>query len=192
MDLIRAIGKQMGYKVQINNLGFDGLIPALASGNIDLAISGMTINEARKKNVDFSVPYYTSGLIILVRSDNNTIKGINDLEGKKIAAQIGTTGAAKASTIKGAKVTQFNNSNEPFLELDNNGVDAVINDQPVIAYYLVQGGHGKMVGEIMEAELYGIAAKKGNTELINKVNAAIDALKKNGEFDKIYRKWFGA
>ena len=82
--------------------------------------------------------------------------------------------------------------NEPFIELDNKGVDAVINDQPVVAYYLVNGGKGKMVGDIMEAEYYGIAAKKGNKALVKQVNEALAALKKNGEYDKIYKKWFGA
>lgn len=84
------------------------------------------------------------------------------------------------------------NANEPFIELDNKGVDAVINDQPVVAYYLVNGGKGKMVGDIMEAEYYGIAAKKGNKALVKQVNEALAALKKNGEYDKIYKKWFGA
>lgn len=195
MDLARALGKEMGRKVELVNLGFDGLIPALGAGNIDLAISGMTITEARKNAVDFSDPYYTAGLIIMVRPDDNRIKGINDLQGKKIGVQIGTTGTNKALTIKGAEVKQFNNADEPNLELANKGVDAVINDQPVIAYYLVsQGGEGKgkMVGEIMEAELYGIAAKKGNQALIKQVNEALAALKKSGEYDKIYKKWFGA
>lgn len=102
--------------------------------------------------------------IVLVRPDETNIKGINDLVGKRIGAQIGTTGATKAgaSSVKGADVKQYNNANEPFIELDNKGVDAVINDQPVVAYYLVNGGKGKMVGDIMEAEYYGIAAKKGN------------------------------
>ena len=174
------------------NLGFDGLIPALSTGNIDLAVSGMSITEERKNAVDFCDPYYTSGLIVLVRPDETNIKGINDLVGKRIGAQIGTTGATKASSVKGADVKQYNNANEPFIELDNKGVDAVINDQPVVAYYLVNGGKGKMVGDIMEAEYYGIAAKKGNKALVKQVNEALAALKKNGEYDKIYKKWFGA
>ena len=192
MDLIRAIGKQMGYKVELVNLGFDGLIPALSTGNIDLAVSGMSITEERKNAVDFCDPYYTSGLIVLVRPDETNIKSINDLVGKRIGAQIGTTGATKASSVKGADVKQYNNANEPFIELDTKGVDAVINDQPVVAYYLVNGGKGKMVGDIMEAEYYGIAAKKGNKALVKQVNEALAALKKNGEYDKIYKKWFGA
>ena len=79
IDLAKALGKQMGYKVELVNLGFDGLIPALSTGNIDLAVSGMSITEERKNAVDFCDPYYTSGLIVLVRPDETNIKGINDL-----------------------------------------------------------------------------------------------------------------
>lgn len=83
IDLAKALGKQMGYKVELVNLGFDGLIPALSTGNIDLAVSGMSITEERKNAVDFCDPYYTSGLIVLVRPDETQHKGINDLVGKR-------------------------------------------------------------------------------------------------------------
>ena len=82
MDLIRAIGTKLGYKVEISSMGFDALIPALNSGNIDVAIAGMSITDERKKVVVFSDPYYTSGLIVMVKKDDDTIKGFSDLEGK--------------------------------------------------------------------------------------------------------------
>ena len=193
MDLIRALGKQMGYKVEIQNMGFDALIPALNSGNIDVAIAGMSITEERKKAVEFSEPYYTSGLIVMVDKDNNEIKSIEDLKGKRIACQIGTTGEKKSRTVADAKVNTFNTQSEASLELKNGGADAVINDVPVVDYYLAQGGSevAKTVGEVMEAEQYGIAVKKGNTQLIGEINKAMAELKANGEFDKIYKTWFG-
>ena len=193
MDLIRAVGKQAGYKVQISNMGFDALIPALQAGNIDVAVSGMTITDERKKAVDFSDPYYTSGLIVLVNKDNTTVKSINDLKGKKIAVQIGTTGEKKGRSVEGAKVTAFNANTEAIMELKNKGVDAVINDAPVVGYYLAQGGdkHAMTVGEIMEAEQYGMAVKKGNKQLLADLNKGLAELKKNGEYDKLYKKWFG-
>ena len=194
MDLARAIGKQMGMKVEIVNTPFDGLIPALNSGTIDGAISGMTITDARKKQVNFCTPYYKSGLIVMVKKDNTTIKSIKDLEGKKVAVQIGTTGAAQAHKIKGAKITEFNSNPEACLELKNGGAEAVIGDLPVEQYYLTQGGDkdAKLVGETLSAEEYGIALAKKNTELLTKMNKAIEELKKNGEYDKLYKKWFGA
>lgn len=79
------------------------------------------------------------------------------------------------------------------MELTNGGVDAVINDSPVIGYYLAQGGSevAKTVGDVMEAEQYGIAVKKDNTKLLEDINKALAELKKDGEYDKIYKTWFG-
>ena len=175
MDLARAIGKQMGYKVEIQNMGFDALIPALNAGNIDMVAAGMSITEERQKAVTFSDPYYTSGLIVMVNKDNTEVKSIKDLEGKRIAVQIGTTGENKARTVKDAKVTAYNN------------------DSPVVGYYLAQGGNktAMTVGDVMEAEQYGLAVKKGNDKLAGEINKALAELKKNGEYDKIYKTWFG-
>lgn len=192
IDLMKAVGKQMGYEVQIQNMGFDGLIPALEGGNIDVIASGMTINDERSKKVAFSKAYYKSGLTIAVKKDNEAIKGFKDLEGKNIAAQIGTTGAAEAKKIANAKVREFNSAPEAFMELKTGGADAVINDKPVNDYYLAQGGSkdAKIVGEPLTSEDYGLATKK-NSELTGQIDKALDELKKNGEYDKIYEKWFG-
>lgn len=193
MDLARAVGKQMGCEVEIVSMGFDALIPALNSGNIDMVAAGMTINDERKQAVSFSDPYYTSGLIILVNKDNNDVKSIKDLEGKRIACQIGTTGEKMARSVAGAKVAAFNTNDEAVMELKNKGVDAIINDSPVVGYYLAQGGNKTMktVGDVMEAEQYGLAVKKGNDKLVKDVNKALLELKKNGAYDKIYETWFG-
>jgi len=194
MDLIRAIGKEMGYEVDIQNINFDGLIPAMEAGNIDVIISGMTITDERSKKVQFSKPYYQSGLTIAVKNDNKTINSFKDLEGKTIAVQIGTTGANEAKKIKDAKVKEFNSSADTFMELKIGGVEAVVNDRPVNDYYLAQGGSkdAKVLSEILTAEDYGIAVNKKNTDLAKQVDAALEKLKSNGEYDKIYQKWFGA
>ncbi|AJQ26103.1 basic amino acid ABC transporter substrate-binding protein [Pelosinus fermentans] len=193
MDLIKALGKQMGYEVQIQNMNFDGLIPGLEVNSIDAVASGMTITEARKQKVNFTKPYYQAGLTIVVKNDNNAIKNFKDLEGKKIAVQIGTTGAAEAKKIKDAQVREFNNAPEAFMELKAGGVDAVVNDKPVNEYYIAQSvsKDAKTVGEPLQAEEYGIAVAKKNTELAGKLDKALDELKKNGEYEKIYVKWFG-
>lgn len=193
MDLIRAIGTKLGYKVEIASMGFDALIPALNSGNIDVAIAGMTITDERKKVVVFSDPYYTSGLIVMVKKDDASIKSFNDLEGKRIAVQIGTTGADKAAEVKNAQVTAFNDNTAAAMELKNGGADAVINDSPVLKYYLQQGGSAdaKIVGDVMNSEQYGIAVKKGNDKLAAEINKALAEMKQNGEYDKLYTTWFG-
>lgn len=193
IDLIEAVGKQMGYKVEVQSMGFDGLIPALEAGNIDAVISAMTITEERAKKVNFSKPYYKSGLAMVVKIDNNTLKSFKDLEGKTIGVQIGTTGAMEAKKIKNAKIREFNTAPEAFMELKAGGVDAVVNDLPVNQYYIAKAGSkdAKVVGEPLNSEEYGIATSKKNAELGEKINKALDELKKNGEYEKIYVKWFG-
>ena len=194
MDLIRAIGKQLNMKVEILNMGFDALIPAINAGNIDLAIAGMSITPDRQKAVDMSDPYYVSGLVVVVGKDNAAVKSVNDLGNKGIAVQIGTTGAERAAKVPGAKVKNLNTNAEVFLELKNKGVDAVIIDKPVAEYFLATGGgkdFAKIVGDTMEAESYGISLKK-NSPLTKEINKALLDLKKNGEYDKLYAKWFGA
>ena len=193
MDLIRAVGKEMGYKVEIQNISFDGLIPALDAGNIDVIASGLTMNDERKQKVAFSKPYYQSGLTIVVNKDNESIKGFSDLEGKSIAVQIGTTGANQARLIPNAKVKDFNSSADTFMELKAGGVDAVINDRPVNDYYIVKSGSkdAKVLKEILTAEDYGIAINKKNEDLAKQVDVALEKIKANGEYDKIFEKWFG-
>ena len=194
MDLIRAIGKQLNMKVEILNMGFDALIPALNAGNIDVAAAGMSITPDRQKAVDMSDPYYVSGLVVVVNKDNEAVKSVNDLNNKGIAVQIGTTGAEKAAKVPGAKVKNFNTNAEVFLELKNKGVEAVIIDKPVAEYFLATGGgkdYAKIVGDTMEAESYGMSLKK-NSPLTKQINKALLDLKKNGEYDKLYTKWFGA
>lgn len=193
MDLIRAVGKEMGYEVEIQNLNFDGLIPALNAKNIDVAVSGMTITEERKNKVLFCDPYYQAGLTIAVRSDNQDIQSFGDLKGKKIAVQIGTTSASEAKKVEGADVREFNSSADTFTELNNGGVDAVINDRPVNDYYMVQNPKAqlKVLSDVLTAEEYGMALSKDNKELADQINAALKKLKENGEYDKIYATWFG-
>ena len=193
MDLIRAIGEEMGYKVEISNIQFDGLIPAIQAGNIDVAITGMTINEERKQNVLFSDPYYKSGLSIIVAKDNNDIKTFQDLKGKKVAVQIGTTSAAEVNKIGGVEVKEFNSSADTFMELRAKGVDAVVNDRPVNDYYILKSGETnvKALPELLTSEDYGISFAKNNTELQGKVNEALKKLHENGKYDEIFTKWFG-
>ena len=193
MDLIRAIGKEMGAEVEIQNIGFDGLIPALQAKTVDVLISGMTINDERKQNVTFSDPYYESGLTMVVREDEQNIKSFQDLKGHKVAVQIGTTSAKEVKKIEGVEVKEFNTPADCFMELKSGGADAVINDRPVNDYFITKSGQTgvKELEEKLTSENYGIAVAKDNTELAGKINAALKKLKENGEYDKIYAKWFG-
>lgn len=194
IDLVNAIGEVANLDIEVKSMNFDGLIPALNSSSIDGAISAMTITEERAKSVLFSNPYYLSNQSILVKMDS-PIKTVEDLKGKKLGVQLGTTGAMMARDIKGAKsVTDYNTVNEAFLALQNGVVDAVINDYPVSYYFVQQSDHAKkfqIVAEIKTDEHYGIAFPKNKTELRDKFNSALNTLKENGKYAELYKKWFG-
>ncbi|WP_066634516.1 basic amino acid ABC transporter substrate-binding protein [Desulfolucanica intricata] len=195
IDLIKAIGEVQGFDVELRSMGFDGLVGAVQTEQIDVAISGMTIDEERKKKVNFSIPYYEAGLIMAVREGDNEITKPEDLKGKIIAVQIGTTGAKKANEFArqyGAEVKTFNSTDLVFMELINGNADVVINDKPVTEDFISKKGLGKvkMVGEPLTGEYYGIAVSKKNTELLNSINEGLEKLKENGKYEEIYRKWF--
>lgn len=193
LDLIHAVAKEIGAEVEFKSMGFDALIPALNSKQIDVIISAMSITDERKQAVLFSDPYYKSGVAIVVRKDETGIRGKDDLEGKTIACQIGNTGSMSAAEIPGAKVINFDGANQAFLQLKNGGADAVMIDLPVAQDYMKKDADQSfmVVGDVLEAEYYGIAVNKDNKELMDKINAALKKLQENGEYDKIYAKWFG-
>lgn len=193
IDIIRAIAETQGHEVAIKNLNFDGLIPALQTGDLDIAISDMTINEERAKTVDFTDSYYKAGLSMVVRADETRINSFDDLEGLRIGVTIGSTGAEAARGIPNADLHEFSTISDAFLDLYNGGVDAVVNDTPVDEYYVENKGKGiaKVVPAQINQEDLGIAVKKGNVELLGQLNAGLKTIKENGKYAEIYRKWFG-
>ncbi len=192
IDLMKAIGEQAGVEVAFESLPFDGLIPALQAGTIEAAISGMTITEERAETVDFSRPYFRAGLAIAVAEDDTETTSLESLEGKRIAVQIGTTGAEQAASVKDAKVSTFDSAPLALQELSNGNADAVINDAPATLDAIATGNIGgvKVVGELLTEEFYGIAMPKDSPNL-ETLNAALADLLENGTYDAIYEKWFG-
>ena len=190
--LMTALGEQAGYEVQFESLPFDGLIPSLQAGTIDAAISGMTITEERAETVDFSRPYFRAGLAIAVAEDDTEIASIDDLEGKTIAVQIGTTGAEQAEGVEGAKIVTFDSAPLALQELANGNADAVINDGPVTLDAIASGNVSgvKVVGELVTEEFYGIALPQ-DSENTAAINDAFAELLANGTYAEIYQKWFG-
>jgi len=196
IELIKAIAEEAGYEVEIQSLGFDGLIGALKSGSIDVIMSGMTITPEREEEVDFGTPYFDAGLMVAVPADNTTINSVDDLDGKTVAVQIGTTGAEKAEELKAAgivkEVKTFDTMDAVFLELLNGTVDAVINDKPVNEVFMAKNpGKIKMVGDILDGEQYGFAVASGETELLEKLNEGLEKVKASGKYDELKAKYFG-
>ncbi|HYH02339.1 MAG TPA: basic amino acid ABC transporter substrate-binding protein [Bacillota bacterium] len=191
MELIKMVADQMGMELQMHNIGWDGIIPGLLNGNYDCLISSMTITPERKKQINFSIPYFSTQQAIVVKASNNTIKTPNDLIGKTITVQNGTTGDIKfASNIKNAKVKRFDTNPQAVQELLNNNCDAAVMDD-LVAYNAVRKTSGLKVIEIknVQKEDYGIGIKKSNTQLLSKINKAITTLKQNGKLTALVNKY---
>lgn len=193
IDLWAAIAKELGVSYELKPMDFNGIIPALQTRNVDLALAGITIKEERKQVIDFSDGYYDSGFLLMVKTDNDSIKGEADIEGKTLAVKSGTSSAdyAKAN-LKAKELRQFPNIDNAYLELRTGRVDAAMHDTPNVLYYIKTAGEGqiKTVGEQMLAQQYGIAFPKGS-ELREQVNGALKTLRENGTYNEIHRKWFG-
>ncbi|MHC5612410.1 MAG: ABC transporter permease subunit [Nostoc sp.] len=191
IDLMNAIASSANFKVDFQSLPFDGIIPALKGKTVDAAISSITITQERAKTIDFSRPYFKAGLAIAIRTDNQNITSFESLKNKKIAVQIGTTGAAKAKSIPGVQIRSFDSAPLALQELSNGNVDAVINDAPVTLYAINTGNlQGiKIVQQLLTEEFYGIATAKNSPNLVL-INNGLDRVLKNGTYSQIYRKWF--
>ena len=192
IELMNAIGEQAGLTIRYESLPFDGIIPALQAETVDAAISAMTIKQERLETVDFSRPYFKAGLAIAI-NETSDITSLADLEGKKIAVQIGTTGANKAAEIPGAKISIFDSAPLALQELAIGNADAVINDAPATLEAIAKGNIPgvKVVGELLTEEFYGIALPK-DSENLAIINGALAALIEDGSYAEIYQKWFGA
>jgi len=194
VDLWDAIAKELKLDYTLKPMDFSGIIPALQTRNVDLALAGITITEERKKAIEFSDGYYKSGLQVMVRNNENNIKGISDLNGKVVAVKSGTGSVEYAkANIKAKDLRQFPNIDSAYMELGTNRADAVLHDTPNILYFIHTAGKGrfKAVGDSIEAQQYGIAFPKGSDDLREKVNGALKTLKENGTYNQLYKKWFG-
>lgn len=192
IDLWDAVAKELGLAYKLQPMDFNGIIPALQTKQVDVALAGITIKDERKKVIDFSDGYYDSGFLLMVPS-NSGIKGPRDLAGKTLAVKTGTSATDYAKeNFKDTTLRQFPNIDNAYLELQTGRVDAAMHDTPNVLYYVATAGKGrvKAVGEQMMAHEYGIGFPKGSP-LVPKVNAALKKMKDDGRYAAIYEKWFG-
>lgn len=189
--LIKAVGEKLGVKVEVSNMEFASLVTSIGS-KIDVAIAGMTVTEERKQAVEFSNPYYDAVQYVILPKDS-AIKTADDLVGKTIGVQLGTTGDFIAQDIQDSNVSAYNKAVDAVNDLINGRVDVVIIDKnPALVFESkysdsVVAVDGAQYG--FEVEQYAIAMPKGNTELVEKVNKAIEELKADGTFDQLVEKY---
>lgn len=194
-DLWAEIGKEIGRSTTVKPMDFSALVPALQTSGIDAAIASIFITDARKQVVDFSTPYYVSSNGALLLSTDTGTKGVKDLDGKPIASVTGSAGAKWAKdNLPGSKLSLFPAITGAFLELRAGRAAAIVYDHPSLAYYATTDGKGAvrlLTDPVGEKIPVGIAFPKGSP-LVGPVNAALEKIRADGRYDRIYAKWFGA
>ena len=195
VDIIKAVAQKAGLQIKIVNTPWTGIFAALNNGDVDLVISGVTINDKRKQSYDFSVPYFEARQLIAVNKDS-TAKGLKDLAGKKIGVVTGSTADDTASREFGKTnpdIRRFESTPLVIAELANAGLDAAIGDNGVIAFRVQEHKQLKTVNDpSFPKEYFGIVVKQGNKALLEKINAGMNAIKADGSYAQIHKKWFQA
>lgn len=181
VELMNEIAKTAGIEIEWVNVPFDSVLAGLSECQYDAAIAAVSITDERKKDMLFSQPYLDAGLIVVVNMENTAITGLADLVGKSVAAQLGTTGEIEAQKISGVDYKPYDSYELAFLELANNGVDAVIADNPVAMGYVAANPEKlKLVGAVFNNDQYGIAVCKDNADLQAKIDKALAELINSG------------
>mgnify|MGYP004456807987 FL=1 len=196
IDLAKAAGEKMGVDVEFQPIDWDSKELELNSGKIDLIWNGFSITDERKETMEFTQPYLDNKMIIIV-NEGSDIKTKADLAGKNVGIQAGSSAvdAVEKDDIHNefASMPTYDTNVLALSDLEVGRVDAVVADQVVARYYLAQNQDKKFVilDDDFGSEVYGIAAKKGNTELVDKLQTALDELSEDGTSAEISKKWFG-
>jgi polar amino acid transport system substrate-binding protein len=193
IDFMNAVAKKAGITVEFKNTAWDGIFAGLDSGQYDAIISSVTITPERQAKYDFTVPYTSIGQILVVPKTNKTAKTIADLKGKKVGAQIGTTGAFEIKKVAGVELKTYDEVGLAFEDMAAGRIDGVVCDEPVAAHFALKkkeyNDKFKIVGKSFTKEGYGIVVKKGNKELVDLLNKGIAAVKKEKLDVKIHKQW---
>lgn len=189
VDIAREIAAAMGKELEIKDVAFDSLINELNSGKADFAAAGMSISEERKKEVDFSIEYVSSKQVIVVRKDYNKIKSVNDLNGKTISVQLGSVADSYVSkNYKNSKIIRQKKFLSAAEDVKAKKADCIVMDE-LPAKELVKNNSELTILSIeLFTDKYAIAVKKGNTELLNKINEVLEKLIEEGKIEEFVIK----
>lgn len=185
--IANEIAKDMGVTLEVSNMDFNSIIPAVEAGKADIGIAGMTVTEERLQNVDFSEPYWIAVQTIIVKEDNADITNVETLKGKKVGVVTGYTGDLTLSEIDGIELARYQKGIDAVQDLINGKLDAAVIDSPTATSFIAKNPGLKGINDdsVFETEAYAVAIKKGNTELLEKVNATIKRLNEADEIAKI-------
>ena len=197
IDVVKAVAAKGGFEVKFVNTPWEGIFNALNQGDRDMLVSAVTITDERKQTMDFSNPYFDANQLIAVK-DGSKVTKFSDLTKLKVGVQTGTTGDEAVTKLQGkasANIKRFESTPLALKELEAGGVDAVVADNGVVIHY-VNNNAGSKFKTVADAtfvpEQYGMPVKKGNTELLAKLNKGLADIKSDGTYDKIYAQYFGA
>lgn len=197
IDVVTAVAQKAGIEVKFVNTPWEGIFNTLAQGDRDFLVSAITITDERKQTMDFSNPYFDASQLIAVR-ENSKVAKFDDLKKLKVGVQTGTTGDEVVTKLLGknsTNVKRFESTPLALQELQAGGVDAVVADNGVVAHYVTNNTTSKfktVSDSGFTPEQYGLAVRKGNTELLEKLNKGLADIKADGTYDQIYAKYFGA
>ncbi|HHV71577.1 MAG TPA: amino acid ABC transporter substrate-binding protein [Clostridia bacterium] len=195
IDFGNELAKRLGVEMEWQPTDWNGVILSLQSKKFDIILSGMSITEERKQAVNFSTPYIATDQVVVVKSSNDEIKTVEDLKGKIIGTQLGSTGEKSAKTIpdldeKNLKL--YSAYTEAFTDLAIGRLDAMVVDELTARHYMTQKpGEFKVTDISLSYEPMGIAVRKEDKELLDAINQAIDDMRADGTLGKISEKWFG-
>ena len=194
IDLAKEVAQRLGMTVEVVNIPFNGLFAAVQSGQVDAAVSSITITKKRLESVAFAQPYYDSDQSLAVRS-NSDVKDLGAMSGKVAAVDTGSTGdmwtTQNKDKYKFSDIRRYEGLSPAMLDLASGRIDGYISDIPAVQYYIKDKPVYKVVERIPTGEQYSIMFAK-NSPLLEKVNAEITKLKQDGTLAKIHEKWFGA
>jgi polar amino acid transport system substrate-binding protein len=197
IDVVTAVAKKAGIEVKFTNTPWEGIFNTLAQGDRDLLVSSITITDERKQTMDFSSPYFDAQQLIAVKASSKIAK-FDDLKKLKVGVQTGTTGDEVVTKLQGkssTNVKRFESTPLALKELEAGGVDAVVADNGVVINYVANNADKKfktVSDKSFAPEQYGLAVKKGNADLLAKLNKGLADIKADGTYDQIYAKYFGA
>lgn len=190
-EIAGAIAEELGMTLKIEDMAFDSIITAVSGGKADVGLAGMTVTPDREENVNFSDTYAEAAQVIIVKEDSE-VASPDDLVGKKVGVQLGTTGDIYADDIEDAQVERYNKGMEAVQALQQDKIDAVVIDGEPAKVFVSENEGLKILDEAFTEEEYAIAIAKDNDELLEKINTALASLKDSGKLDEIVAKYISA
>lgn len=192
VDLAEAISKKIGRPLSYTDMDFKAMVPSVLAGRQDIVLSAIYITDDRKKVVDFTDPYFTAGLVVMVKKGDIRFTTPKDLAGKRVAVQVGTKSVqVLADQYPDAHPVEVEKNEEMFNSLETGRADAVITGKPAALLYIKKRGTTQLLPEPITHEEYGIAVSKREPELRQQLNDAIKSIKADGTYEALVKKWFG-